>query len=389
VTVHVTASRSRGAVTVCPLGARSVPAQVPAQVPAKRYPTGGDRATLADVGYEVLDTGGARHEELSSPDPPAEVVAYDALTPVEPQPPATRWSARTTLLSLTRSGLFPVVSAAVVLLLVGWGVGGSLASRHADRVRAAERASRLAVVATVTSVDTLPGRPVADFTVRLQNAGPLPVSLMLSPDGDRATTGTPIVRPLGGAAIVPAGGTLYASLRLGVDCTGPQDVRAALRVPVRTADGVVHHLQVTDDGEVAGYGMYGGSPCSRGFPSIDASVRGTLDHPLLRLRNTTDRALLVRLDVDASPFVAQTKNFSVLRLVPDLPQVVPAGHSVDLAVTLVPWSCPQGLSVVLSSQVSPYIVLQSGYPGAGPLAQDRIGVDLSTLWGVALARTCS
>jgi hypothetical protein len=39
--------------------------------------------------------------------------------------------------------------------------------------------------------------------------------------------------------------------------------------------------------------------------------------------------------------------------------------------------------------VSPYIVLLSGFPGAGSLAQDRVGVDLSTLWGVALARTCS
>lgn len=343
--------------------------------------------TLADVGYEVLDTGGARHEQPSSPDTPAEVVAYDALAPVEPQP--TRWSPRADLVSLTRFGLFPVVSAAVVLLLVGWGVGGSLASRHADRLRAAERASRLAVVATVSSVDTVPGRPVADFTVRLQNAGPLPVSLVLSPEGDRATTTTPVVRPLGGAAVVPAGGTLYASLRLGVDCTGPQDVRAALRVPVRTADGVEHRLQVTDEGETANPGVFGGSPCSRGFPSIDASVAGTLDHPLLRLRNTTDGALLVRLDVENSPFVAQTKNFSVLRLVPDLPQVVPAAGTLDLALTLVPWSCPQGLSVVLSSQVSPYIVLLSGHPGSGPLAQDRIGVDLSTLWGVALARTCS
>lgn len=345
--------------------------------------------TLADVGYEVLDTGGARREEPSPPEGPAEVVAYDALPAVEPHAPATRRPAGNNPWSVTRFGWFPVVSAAVVLLLVGWGVGGSLATRHAEHVRAAERASRLAVVATVSSVDTVPGRQVADFTVRLQNAGPLPVSLVLSADADRPTTTTPVVRPLGGAAVVPSGGTLSASLRLAVDCTGPQDVRAALRVPVRTADGVVHRVPVSDDGEAAGSGIYGGSACSRGFPSIDASVEGTLDRPVLRLRNTTDRPLLVRLDLDNSPFVAQTKNFSVLRLAPDLPQVVPAGRSVDLAVTLVPWSCPQGLSVILSSQVSPYIVLLSGYPGAGTLAQDRVGVDLSTLWGMALARTCS
>ncbi len=215
------------------------------------------------------------------------------------------------------------------------------------------------------------------------------MSLVLSAHDDQPTTTTPVVRPLGGAGIVPAGGTLYASLRLAVDCTGPQDVPRALRVPLRTSDGAVHRLLVADDGETTGSGMYGGSACSRGFPSIDASVAGTLDRPVLRLRNTTDRPLRVQLDLDNSPFVAQTKNFSVLRLKPDLPQVVPARRSIDLAVTLVPWSCPEGLSVVLGSQVSPYVVLVSGYPGAGSLAQDRVGVDLSTLWGVALARTCS
>ena len=351
------------------------------------------------MGYEVLDTDGARRELPSTPVPPSEVVAYDALPapdapgdasdPQRSRSPVDRWRVTAAEpLHLKQLGLFPVAFTAVVLLLVGWAVGGSLATRRAEGAADAERASRLAVVATVTHVDTVSGSRVADFTVRLANAGPLPVALVLSPDDARPTTTTPLVRPLGGAAIVPAGGNLSASLRLAVDCTRYQDVRGALRVPLRTSDGVVHRLPVSDDGAITS-NVYGGSPCTQGLPTLDAGLAGTIDHPLLRLRNSTTRPMLVRLDLEGSPFVAQSKNFSVLRLQPDLPQVVPPGGRRDLAITLVPWSCPAGLSVILGSQVSPYIVLLSGYPGAGELAQDRIGVDLSALWGAALARNCS
>ena len=345
----------------------------------------------------MLDTDGARLELPSTPVPPSEVVSFDQLaTPDDPAPPdgtttrrpLDRWRSDSDPLRTKQFGLFPVAFTAVVLLLVGWAVGGTLATRHAESAREAERESRLAVVGTVTGVDAVPGSRVADFTVRLANAGPLPVAVVLSGEHDQPTTTKPLVRPLGGAAIVPAGGNLSTSLRLMVDCTGNQDVRDLLRVPLRTADGVVHRLMVTDDGATAST-VYGGSPCSQGFPSLDAGIAGTIDHPVLRLHNTTTRPLQVRIDLENSPFVAQSKNFSVLRLQPDLPQVVPGGGRVDLAVTLVPWSCPAGLSVVLGSQVSPYIVLLSGYPGAGSLAQDRVGVDLSALWGAALARNCS
>lgn len=350
--------------------------------------------TLALVGYEVLDTGGSGREP-PSPDPPTEsardargpeVVAYDDLPPVTSSAAQGPARARLTLVRHKAYGGPALIAAAVVLLAVGWAVGDALATRHADRVRAAERASQLAVMAAVTRVDPVPGLQVADFTVRLQNAGPLPVSLVLSGEDDTPTTTTAVVRPLGGAAIVPAGGSLYASLRLAVECTGPQDLRAALQVPLRTQDGAVHRVAASDDGEKASVALYGNSPCSLGFPSVDATVAGTLDRPLLRLRNTTDHAVNVRLDAEDSPFVAHTEG--VLRLRPALPLTIAPRAVVDLAVTLTPSACPQGLSVVLSSQVAPYVVLVSGSPAAGNLAQDRVGVDLSTLWGVALARRC-
>jgi hypothetical protein len=350
------------------------------------------------VGYEVLDTDGARLELPSTPVPPDEVVAFDDLrsTPDDAPEPAprgsgSRWSRSNggpDRLWLNRFGLLPAISAAVVLLLVGWTVGSTLATRHAQRARDAERTSRLAVVASIVGLDTVPGSEIVDFTIRLFNAGPLPVSLVLSPEGDEPTTTIPVVRPLGGAGVVPAGGTLSASMRLAVDCTGRQEIGNLLRVPLRTADGHVHRVLALDDGGIRST-VYGGSPCNRGYPSLDASLAGTIDHPLLRLHNTTHRLLQVTLDVENSPFVAQTANFSVLHLTPALPQVLAPDGRIDLAITLVPWSCPEGLSVVLNSQVSPYIVLLSGYPGAGTLAQDRIGVDLSALWGAALARNCS
>ncbi len=350
----------------------------------------------------MLDTDGARLELPSTPVPPSEVVAFDDL-PSQPDDavadqgaaPASGTGLRdhwrrlgSDPLYAKRFGLAPIVSAAVVLLLVGWAVGGSLATQHAEQVRAAERLSRLAVVATVTGVDAVPGEETADFTVRLVNAGPLPVTVVTAPDGAQATTSSPVVTPLGGATVVPAGGNLTTNLRLAIDCTGKQDVGSLLRVPLRTADGSVHHVLALDDGAARSQ-VYGGSPCNRGLPALDTTILGSIDHPLLRLRNTTARALEVELDVENSPFVAQSANFSVLHLTPPLPLVLEPHESVDLAVTLVPWSCPKGLSVILGSQVSPYIVLRSGYPGAQGLAQDRAGVDLSTLWGAALARNCS
>jgi hypothetical protein len=350
------------------------------------------------VGYEVLDTDGDRLELPSTPVPPSEVVAFDDLGEGGTEPgkedatsgPAGRlWSrGGPDPLRAKRFGLAPVIGVAAVLILVGWAVGGSLATRHAEQVRAAERSGRLALVATITGVQSVPGQQVADFTVRLVNAGPLPVTIVTSPEADQPTTTVPVVRPLGGAAVVPAGGSLVTSLRLAIDCDSTQDVGGRLRVPVRTADGVVHHVLALDDG-AARSAVYGGSPCSRGVPALDTSIVGTIDHPVLRLRNSTTRPLEVALDVENSPFVAQSTNFSVLHLSPPLPQLLQPHESVDLAVTLVPWSCPHGLSVVLSSQVSPYIVLRSGYPGVEGLAQDRAGVDLSTLWGAALARNCS
>lgn len=349
------------------------------------------------VGYEVLDTDGSRLELPSTPVPPDEVVAFADLDnePTSPSgrsttssvQPAKRSMPSPDSLPIKRFGLAPFISAAIALLLVGWAVGGSIATRNADRVSAAERSSRLAVVATIVSLDTGPGSDLADFTVRLVNAGPLPVSLVLSPENATATTTIPIVVPLGGAGVVPAGGTLSASVRLAVDCTGAQDVGSLLRVPVRTADGTVHQVLALDDG-ATGSSIYGGSLCNHGYPTLDASIGGTINHPLLQLRNTTRRPLQVTLDLKNSPFIAQSANFSVLRLDPALPQVLRPDARIDLAVTLVPWSCPEGLAVVLNSQVAPYVVLLSGYPGAGTLAQDRIGVDLSALWGAALARNC-
>jgi hypothetical protein len=358
------------------------------------------------VGYEVLDTDGGRLELPSTPVPPSEVVPFDDLAAApDPGPTAapaptlvpaprglppddtgTAWDAVRRRVS-GRPSLAVLSTAAVLALAIGYALGGTWATHRADQQRVAERSSRIAVIAAVTGIDTVPGSQVVDFTVRLANAGPLPVELVTSPEGAKPTTSRPVVGRLGGATTITAGGVLSASLRLAVDCTGGEATDTLLRVPVRTIDGVVHQIIASDDGPMQN-AMYGQSPCTTGLPSLDAEIAGTLAHPLLRLHNTSNGPLQVEIDRDNSPFVAQSENFSVLRLSPSLPQVIPPYRTVNLSVTLSPWSCPRGLSVVLGSQVSPYVVLVAGYPGADRLARERAGVDLSALWGAALARNC-
>lgn len=346
------------------------------------------------MGYEVLDTDGARLELPSTPVPPSEVVAFDELPPpsddseylVDGRTVAhrrTSWNA----LRHRRIGFLLTAAAVAATLVVGATLGATWADRRAQQQRAAERAAALSVVITVTGVDPIPDTPAADFTVRIVNAGPLPVQLVTSPQYAALSTKVVVVRDLGGAHEVPAGGTLMASLRLAVDCTGKQDVAGALLVPVRTADGTVHQVRATDEGLLLS-AMYGQSPCSSGRPALDAELVGTISRPLLRLTNTSGIPQEVELDLENSPFIAQHGSFSVLRLSPPLPQLLQPHEIVLAAVILHPGDCPHGLSVVLGSQVAPYIVLKTGMPGAQGLAQDRVGVDLGALWGAALARDC-
>ncbi len=346
------------------------------------------------MGYEVLDAGGGDLDLPTSPFPRSDVVPIDdLLEPAAqldaiPRQPGPRPGQRQASRDGTGLGRQAQVVGIVAALLVGTVLGGAWARRHAAQQEAAARADAVEVVAFITAVDSVLGGPYADLTVRLVNSGPLPVQLVTTAYGALPTQGRPVVRPLGGASTISSGGELSANVRVAVDCTGRSTPSAVIRVPIRTANGAVHPVTATDAGAIANIPP-GNAPCSASDgPSLEVQVAGTLRRPTLQLINTTNRALVVDLDITRSPFVAQSTNFSVLHLTPALPKLILPQERLVLNVLLTPWACPEGLSIVLNSQVSPYIVLTAGAIGATELAQEPIGVDLSTLWGAALARNC-
>jgi hypothetical protein len=198
-----------------------------------------------------------------------------------------------------------------------------------------------------------------------------------------------VVQALGGAVTVPSGGSLSANVRLRVDCSSKTDPRSLVRVPLRTSDGTVHQVAVADQ-DVLDSGNPVESPCaSPDDPVLEAHLTGSVGHPRLTLHNTASHDVSVALDTEHSPFVAQTTNFSVLRLTPALPQVLGPKETVILNLSLTPWSCPRSLSEVVDTQLSPYVVLRAGTPDSPALLQEPIGLDLSTVWGAALARECA
>jgi hypothetical protein len=356
------------------------------------------------VGYEVMDTEGGQvhlpHESV----PPSQVVDLSDLVAPGPAPtdrsglprqadgPQRRpgrggtdrlppWARRV----LAGSLIWPLCIAA----LVGVIAGGWWSQHHAAEQAAAERDARLSAIAIVTQVDATRAQRAADYTVKIINAGPLPLELVSSPPGSQPSVDHPVVRKLGGASVVPAGGALSANVRVAVDCEASSEPVDEIRVPLRTTDGVVHELPVTDQSGLDPRASID-SPCADPEAALlSTHLTGTVSEPVLTLENTSDADIVVSLDLEHSPFIEQSTNFSVLRLRPPLPQVLGPHQSLPVKLTLAPWSCPQNLAEVANGQLSPYIVLRAGPPDTAPLIQEPVGVDLSTLWGAALARDCS
>jgi hypothetical protein len=343
--------------------------------------------------------GGTDPAAEAPPSPPDDVPAPPLAPPLTPPltspPPPQPGGPLRPLTAVLRAahdaspaGRVVVAVVGAVALVAGLAVGTTIAGRHADERAAAATTSELAVAAVVTNVDAVGGSFAVDFTVKVVNAGPREVSIVPSPDDAVATTTRAVVRELGGATHVPPGGSLSANVRMAIDCTGRGDVRVTPHIPVRTQDGVVHQVAVA--GTDASADAYFGSPCAQpGLPTLDANLTGTIHHPMLTLHNESEQAQHVTLDTEHSPFVEQSAEVSVLQLTPSLPLDLPAHATVSLRLRLTPAECPTGLSQLRDGQLSPYVVLRTGPPGSHRLAQQPVGVDLSTVWGAALARDCS
>ncbi|WP_426563892.1 hypothetical protein ACPPVT_21390 [Angustibacter sp. McL0619] len=347
------------------------------------------------MGYEVLDTDDGQVRLPPETVPPSHVVDLSDL--VEPRRPATTrpkppgqrratdrlppWARRLLVGSLA----WPLCAAG----LVGLVAGGLWAHHHTTDQLAAERAGRLSAVAIVTMVDATRAQGVADYTVKVINAGPLPLELVASPPGARPGPNQPVVHELGGAHQVPAGGSLTATVRLAVDCDRVDEPIGSIRMPLRTLDGVLHQVPITDQSGLDTRDSLD-SPCADpGDPQLEAHLTGTVTHPLLTLRNRSGADLAVSLDLEHSPFIEHSAHSSVLHMQPALPQILGPHQVLPITLQLTPSSCPRNLAEVADGDLAPYVVLRAGPPDTEPLIQEPIGLDLSTLWGAALARDCS
>ena len=258
-------------------------------------PNAGRRADTEPVGYEVLDTDGGQVQLPQGSVPPTDVVNLTDLPEPEPaaqsgegagRTPWARFDPPTAWKGRTSTGW--VAAMLSVALLAGAIAGGLWSHHHSTLQQDAELAGRLSVVAIVTNVDAVRAQRIADFTVKVVNAGPLPLELVTSPPGQRATTDRPVVRALGGAVTVPAGGSLSANVRVGVDCSSSANPMDAVRIPLRTSDGEVHQVEVAEQSNLdSGYSAP--SPCSSpDDPALEARLAGSIAQPQLLLHNTSD-----------------------------------------------------------------------------------------------------
>jgi hypothetical protein len=219
------------------------------------------------MGYEVLDSRRPRDDPEPSRRPPSgtlpavpsEVVALlpdDEPPPDRPAPlrraallvaAASHGPHRTSLLAGAALALGALAGGAV-----GGAVGGGLASRGAARtgVLAQERADRrtLAVVAFAGDVVSYTGAGgrTALLDVRITNAGPRPVAVVVTPAWLDARRGHPVVRQNALTSVVAPGTDASVVMTVLAHCDDPS--ARTPTVPVRTLDGAVHAVPIRSVG---------------------------------------------------------------------------------------------------------------------------------------------
>lgn len=217
------------------------------------------------MGYEVLDAGGGRTlpapptggvvvplepvplEPMPLDPAPLEPVSLGPV-PLGPAPPVTllgRAHRRVCAGKVTGQQLVAVAAGCLAVGAFTGGVVGALVG-HRQAVQAQVAADEAAVAAVAYATDVTRyagvGGQTALLNVQLTNAGPRPLTLVVTPYGVDASVGHPVVRELGSTPAVPAGRNLEVLLTVSLDCVHPAANVAT--VPVRTADGRVHRVPV-------------------------------------------------------------------------------------------------------------------------------------------------
>ncbi len=341
------------------------------------------------MGYEVLDSAGRATDLPDDARPPhVDVLDLDGLdvdareADEQPAlaPQVRRW--------LTEAG--PLLAAAsstarrTLRVVTGSLVIGAVASGiaiHANDERTARRAQRtvLAVDASSTNVEvsSTPDAATIVSTARVTNHGPAAIQVVTG----TSRTGL-VVAALGqGSETVPAGARGTVRVTLVLDC------QAATLVPVpvlqvRTADGRSHDVPL----EIGAFGdtplrdaVCGGAQVQ----TIDASVTGSLDRPVLQLSNRSAKNQTVTVnrvltsDPDGRPLVTAST-------VPAGPLVVPANGHRDVRVMVQVARCLRDVTAVTGVG---YVSLDITPTDGGPVTNG--GVDVGPLVGVAATRACS
>ncbi len=338
------------------------------------------------MGYEVLDAGRTQgadpaHGGLG----PVDVVALEDLP--DPHDQATGPSSPRLPRWLTRrpEHLTPQVAAALVgVAVLGLVAGGWWAARRAaadQQAGARASVSAFALVVGVDSHDSEAGK-VADFSLRVYNVGALPLTVVVSDNQSRPPQGEPLVSLVTGDGTVRPGRDALVRARVPLNCESQEALR--LRVPVRSPDGTVHRVDARD-GDQGALAQSAQALCAQGdyVDPMPVQLTGSLSQPVLELSNTTDRPLTVSLD-SGSPLTQAASEYLALTTHPALPLVVPPNASERLQVRIDVQGCHRDLGPLADGGAG-YLGLRiEGVPDG----MTQTGVDVSTLVGAALERSC-
>jgi hypothetical protein len=349
------------------------------------------------MGFEVLDVGAPESAPARSdpgharPTGTPDVLDLDTLP--EPADDEGYRPRRVTVPSWLRSRTVRGPSAVVALLavlLVGLVSGAAWAGHRHEQQRTAERAATLAVTALSDSWTRVPWtrRPVVDIVVRLVNTGPLPVDVVGSTLGDRPRTGRPYIRPLAGGLRVDRGGELAISVLQRIDCSSTAPL--SIEVPVRTANGVVHDVAVRRGGPNR---LVPEQLCDEATEDlgVTVAVRGSLDHPVVEVRNPTSTQIV--LATDSLLPLSQARPVSV-STAPRLPVAVGPDATRRLALSIRTTSCIRDSAQLQAAGNLSLIAWVVPATSGGSTVDTSFGrrqpleLDVSALVGAAAQRAC-
>jgi hypothetical protein len=218
------------------------------------------------MGYEVLDSRRPRDDPEPStrtPPGPRPTTPRDVLTlapddEASPGPAPLRRAAVRVVAASHGPHRIAVLTAAALTMgalaggAVGGAVGGGLASRSATRtgVLAQDRADRQVVAVVAFAGDVVgytgAGGRTALLDVRVTNAGPLPVTVAVTPAWVDARPGHPVVRQNAPSAVIAPGSDVSIVMTALAHCDDPTARHPT--VPVRTLDGTVHAVPIRSVG---------------------------------------------------------------------------------------------------------------------------------------------